>query len=220
MKPHLTEADFAALREAVRPYLKKRIDHVLGVEEEVVRLGEIFLPEKIPSLRCAALLHDLTKKMPAGEQLKVISEYGILVDDSLRFLPKTLHAVTGAVLAPVLFPDYCDDEVVSGIRWHTTGRESMTLFESLVYLADYTEKNRRFESCVLLRNYFWNGFGEGMTQEERLLHLDRTMILSFDLTLRDLVASGEWIAEDTVRARNWFLSRVRAEEKNSKGGTP
>ena len=36
----------------------KRFLHTKGVEEEIVRLGEIYLPDKIPELRAAALLHD------------------------------------------------------------------------------------------------------------------------------------------------------------------
>ena len=40
----------------------KRYAHTLGVERMAVRLGQLFCPEKIPQLRAAALLHDITKE--------------------------------------------------------------------------------------------------------------------------------------------------------------
>ena len=37
---------------------EKRYRHTLGVEREIARLGEIYLPDRIQELRAAALLHD------------------------------------------------------------------------------------------------------------------------------------------------------------------
>ena len=63
MKAEITESDISALREKVRDYLtEKRYAHTLAVEREAQFLGGIYLPEKIKELRCAALLHDITKK--------------------------------------------------------------------------------------------------------------------------------------------------------------
>jgi predicted HD superfamily hydrolase involved in NAD metabolism len=35
-----------------------------------------------------------------------------------------------------------DPEILSAIRWHTTGRGDMTLLEKIVFTADYIEPNR------------------------------------------------------------------------------
>ena len=38
--------------------------------------------------------------------------------------------------------DIEDQEVLSAIRWHTTGKPDMTLLEKIVYVADYIEPKR------------------------------------------------------------------------------
>ena len=35
-----------------------------------------------------------------------------------------------------------DEEVLSAIRWHTTGRPGMSLLEKIVFVADYMEPGR------------------------------------------------------------------------------
>ena len=119
--------------------------------------------------------------------------------------PKTLHARTAAVLIPEQYPDFAGADVISCVRWHTTGRVGMTLCEQLVYLADYIDESRKFRDCVILREYFWGAHPESMTEDERLRHLNRTMILSFDMTMRGLLEDGSPISPDTVLARNDLL---------------
>ena len=52
-----------------------------------------------------------------------------------------LHAKVGALLAEKKY-DIEDQEVLSAIRWHTTGKPDMTLLEKIVYVADYIEPKR------------------------------------------------------------------------------
>ena len=102
------------------------------------------------------------------------------------------------------------DEMVCGcIRWHTTGRAGMTLCQKLLYLADYIEDTRTFPDCVELRRSFYAGLDRC---EEPLKLLDDTMLLSFDMTIRDLLESSSLISADTILARNDLLAQ---REKNS-----
>lgn len=55
--------------------------------------------------------------------------------------PFMLHAKVGALLAEKKY-DIEDQEVLSAIRWHTTGKPDMTLLEKIVYVADYIEPKR------------------------------------------------------------------------------
>ncbi|MBR6289997.1 MAG: bis(5'-nucleosyl)-tetraphosphatase (symmetrical) YqeK [Clostridia bacterium] len=204
----LTDEMLSVLRERVRDYLKpKRYLHTLAVEEEAARLGELFLPDRINALRAAALLHDITKRDDLEKQLQYCSEFGIIYDVLERSSPKLFHAKTAAELARRDFAEFVDDEIISGIRWHTTGREQMTVFESIVYLADYIEKTRTFPDCVELRRYFWGGIAEpGADVAE---HFKKTMVLSFDMTIRNLIEENAPIDRDTVAARNRFILELR-----------
>ena len=89
----------------------------------------------------------------------------------------------------------------------------MTLTEKLLYLADYIDDSRSFESCVILRRYFWGADPERMNKEDRLALLRDTLILSYDMTMQDLLTDGKPISAETVDARNeLLLERARAEK--------
>ena len=47
-----------------------------------------------------------------------------------------------------------------------------------------------------------------MDSGEKLLHLNKTLLLSFDMTIKDLLEEGRIVAADTVNARNSILSEI------------
>ena len=198
-----TEAQLTALRQSVMNKMSaKRFAHTAAVEDMVTRLATVYCPEETVALRAAALLHDLTKEYTNTDQIILLEEAGEIVTPADRYAPKTLHARTAALLIPKEYPDFNCDTVVNAVRWHTTGREGMTLTEQLLYLADYIDDSRIFPDCVRLRSYFWNAGPENMTEKERLTHLRRTLIMSFDMTMRALINEGAVISPDTALARN------------------
>ena len=86
----------------------------------------------------------------------------------------------------------------------------MTVFESIVYLADYIEETRTFPDCVELRRYFRDGINSpGVDRDE---HFKKTMVLSFDMTIRSLIEDNMPIDRDTVAARNRFLLELRGND--------
>ena len=199
----MTENMILQLRETVRASMSpKRAFHTLAVEQMAIRLGNIYVPDKINVLRSAALLHDITKELKTAEQLKLCAEYGIKLTDNDIFAPKTLHARTAAEKIKRDFPNFADPEIVSAVRWHTTGRAKMTLCEKLIYLADYIDDSRKFEDCIKLRDFFFDFDFENASEEQKLVHLRDTLIYSYDMTIAALLDSGAPIAKDTLDARN------------------
>ena len=113
-------------------------------------------------------------------------------------------------MAKELFPDDADETVFSAIRWHTTGKAGMTLTEKLMYLADFIEPTRTFPDCVRLRGYFYSRIGEN----DKNAVLDSTLILSFDMTVTELISSGQPIHPDTVAARNYLILKQKPGNKS------
>ena len=197
------DAEIAALREQViREMSPKRFHHTAAVEEMVTRLATLFCPEDIPALRVAALLHDITKEYGAETHMEILTSKGQAPEAGEEYAYKTFHARTAALLIPEKYPDFNCETVVSAVRWHTTGHEGMTLPEKLLYLADYIDESRLFPDCVRLRSFFWNARPETMTMEQRQAHLRRTLIMSFDMTMRALLSEDAVISPDTALARN------------------
>ena len=166
------------------------------------RIAEIYSPDKKLILSAAALLHDITKEFSFELQIKLCAEYDLNITKNDYNAPKTLHARTAVGFIKSEYPEFADEEILSCVRWHTTGRENMTLCEKIVYLADSIDMSRKFEDCVKLRDYFFSPDIKSMTEQERIIHLDRTLLLSFDMTLRGLIEDGKPISPDTISARN------------------
>ena len=201
-----TEERLNRLRETVRTRLsEKRCRHTLAVEDMAARLCALYCPEETEKLRAAALLHDITKELSVSEQVVLCHAYGIPISEDDLLAPKTLHARPAAAQIPVEYPEYDDPTIVSAVRWHTTGHAEMTLTEKLLYLADYIDDSRTFRNCVILRRYFWGANPQSMTAQAREALLRDTLLLSYDMTVRDLLDEGTPVAVDTIEARNELL---------------
>ena len=207
------EPEIAALRESVIGQMSpKRYHHTAAVEDMVVRLATLYCPEEIPALRAAALLHDITKEYDIPTQILLLQEAGTPPEPGEEHSHKTFHARTAALLIPDNYPVFNCETVVSAVRWHTTGRPGMTLTEQLLYLADYIDESRLFPDCVRLRSFFWSANPERMAPDERLIHLRRTLIMSFDMTMRALLSEGAIISPDTALARNELVLKELTED--------
>ena len=180
-----------------------RARHILEVEKMAARLGELYLPKiKLNKLRAAALLHDITKELKTDEQIKLCEKYRIELSESDMNSPKTLHAITAAAVIPEKYPEFADDKIISAVRWHTTGKAGMSVFEKLIFLADYIDMSRSFEDCVTLRNFFWNSAPEDMDMPSRNELLRQTLLQACDFTLRSLEKEGAHISHYTLEMRN------------------
>lgn len=181
-----------ALRPVALSYLKpKRMPHVLGTEQEAIRLARQYGADETLA-RVAALLHDCTKKLSHEEQLALCAVYGIELDAVERSTPKLLHSKTGAALAREVF-GVCD-AVYEAIFWHTTGKPDMTTLEKVIYMADYIEPNRDFDGVEELR---------------RLTHtdLDRGLLLGLQETIREMQEKSLPVHRNTLEARNYLLEK-------------
>lgn len=202
----ITESMLDVLRAEVSGAMSpKRFRHTVAVEVMTERLCKLYCPTLTMPMRAAALLHDCTKELTQEMQEDLCRELGLEVSDLDRLSPKTLHARTAAALIPKRYPAFDLPLIVNAVRWHTTGHADMMLTEKLLYLADYIDESRNFESCVILRRYFWGAEPERMTDEARLTLLRDTLLLSFDMTVKDLLEEHRPVAPDTVNARNALL---------------
>ena len=205
----ISEKMLDSLREDISGKMSaKRFFHTAEVEKMATYLGELYAPERIPELRAAALLHDITKEYPTHLQLSICRDEGVELEEDAVFAPKTLHARTAAALVPRLYPEFATETVVGCVRWHTTGREGMTTPEKLIYLADYIDMSRTFRDCVRLREYFNSKDVRMLTEEEKDEHLTRTLIMSFDMTIRGLLDEGLPISRDSIEARNALIREL------------
>ena len=125
-----------------------RVAHVLGCRDTAVELAQHWGADVTDAAR-AGILHDITKALDGPLQLTLCEAYGKILSDFSRRYPKTLHALTGSLVAERIFGE--NEAVVSAIRSHTTGKPAMNLLETIIYVADYMEPNRDFPGVEKLR---------------------------------------------------------------------
>ena len=175
------------LRPVALSYLRhKRIPHVLGTEQEAIRLAERYGAD-VEKARVAALLHDCTKKLDMDEQLALCRHYGIELDELEQRALKLLHAKTGAAVARDVFG--VDDEIYRAIWWHTTGHANMTLLEKIIYLADYIEPSRDFPGVDKLRAVCYKDLNEGL-------------LTGLEMTIEEMTGMGNPVHRATIEARD------------------
>ena len=167
------------LKEAVCSLVKpKRIPHILGCFEEAVKLANHWGAEETDAAR-AALLHDITKALDGAHQLTLLRAYGIIPDDFSKENPKTIHSLTGSLVAERVFGE--NEKVCQAIAWHTTGKENMTLLEKIIYVADYMEPNRNFPGVEKLRKAAYE-------------NIDMALQMGLEMTLSHLNNQGSQIS--------------------------
>lgn len=197
------------LRESLKTKMSGfRLAHTLGVEEMAVRIGEIYCPEKLNILRAAALLHDMTKELSPSAQAELFEKHGVTMSEDVKNSPPTKHAITAALEIPERYPEMADSEVISAVRYHTTGRADMSLCEKIIYLSDYIDFTRTYSDCKALREMFWSASPEKMGKKERELHLDRVVLACLEMTVEDLNENSRYVSRETLEARDHILEQM------------
>ncbi len=125
----------------IRPMMNAhRFRHTQGVVKAAVRLACVHhLPVQKAAL--AALLHDIAKGMSQPELAQLAEHYQLVDTEKSLMIGAVLHGPVGAWLAKKQF-NVQDEDVLNAIRYHTTGRANMTLFEMAVFVADAMEEGR------------------------------------------------------------------------------
>ena len=166
----------------------KRHAHILGVEEEAVKLARRWGADEEQARR-AGILHDCTKYLKLEEHLAICEAAGIGLDDMERSSEKLLHSKSGAAVAKNVYGQ--SDQVYQAILYHTTGRADMTLLEKIVYLADYMEPNRSFEGVDKLRQLCYTD-------------LDAALEMGLGMSVEDLKQRDVPIHRNTQGALDWI----------------
>ncbi len=164
----------------------KRFRHVLGVIDTARDLAIRFGAD-VSKAMLAAALHDIAK-YEASEQMKRYLTENNETPELLQFHTELWHAPVGALIVQQEY-GIDDEEVLSAIRFHTTGRAKMSLLEKIIFLADYIEPGRttpRVDECRKLAES----------------NLDGAIIFAYQRTIEYLVSKCAKIHPETIYGYN------------------
>lgn len=166
----------------------ERRAHARGVSETAVLLAKQYGEDPRNAAR-AGILHDITKALTPEQQRSLTRRWELPVHAFEYEQAKLLHAKTGAAAAERIFAE--NDDIVTAILYHTTGRAGMSVLEKIIYIADYMEPNRDFPGVERLRQAVWHDLDEGV-------------LLGIEMTLEQLRLKGQVACEDSLAARRWL----------------
>ena len=185
-----------ALEPIVIRLLKpNRVAHVLGCRDTAVELAKRWGADETDAAR-AGILHDITKALDGPLQLTLCREYGTILDDFGYKYPKTLHALTGSLVADRIFGE--TEAVVSAICHHTTGKADMNLLEKIIYVADYMEPNRNFPGVEKLRKLAFTD-------------ITAALKLGLEMTLEHLANLGDEVSPASAQALAFLNRKIISE---------
>ena len=87
----------------------------------------------------------------------------------------------------------------------------MTISEKIIFLSDYIEDTRKFEDCIALREEFFAAEPEKMNADERVMHLNKVLLHSLEITVSDLKEKGKAIESNTLRAKESLVREINKE---------
>lgn len=169
-----------------------RVNHVLGCRDTAARLARIWGVNETDAAR-AGMLHDVTKAIDGPLQLTLCREYGKVLSDFSKRYPKTLHALTGSLVAERIFGE--NKAVVAAIESHTTGKGNMNMLEKIIYVADYMEPNRDFPGVDKLRY---------LAETD----MDGALKLGLEMTLEHLKRQGAEVSPESREALEYLNVKV------------
>ncbi len=195
----VTDAAYDKLLDSLKEKLflelsEKRYRHSIAVMECAVALAETHdcSPGKAA---VAGLLHDCARDLSLDETEKVCSEAGIMMDEVSRAQPELLHGPAGSVIAKKVY-GITDREILDAIYCHTTGKTGMSIFEKVIFLADYISPDRKFEGADKVRKLAGKAGS-----------LDEALEQALSGTIAYVLGKGLMVHTNTVHARNFLIGR-------------
>lgn len=132
---------YRKLRKKIKDVMtKSRYEHTLGVEFTAAAMAMRYGAD-IEKAELAGLLHDCAKCIDDEDKLDECKKYGIEITDVEKRNPFLIHSKLGAFHAKHLY-EIEDEEILSAIRFHSTGKPDMTMLEKIIFIADYIEPAR------------------------------------------------------------------------------
>ena len=170
---------------------EKRYYHSLCVADEAKRLAEK-IGVDTEKAYLAGLLHDITKNASYEEHLQIFARFGIILDDIEKNTQKLWHAISGAAYIEHIL-GIKEPEILDAVRYHTTAKADMSPLCLVLYLADFTSRDRDYPDVDVMRELVDISFS-------------KALVYALQFTIKDLADQKRAIHFDTLAAFNFAVT--------------
>lgn len=192
---------YEAYKEILKSRLKEnRYFHSLCVADEAERLANKYGADAEKAY-LSGLLHDITKNATEEEHLQIFNHFGIILNNVERNAEKLWHAMSGAAYVENIL-NIKDNDITDAIRYHTTAKKDMSLLCKILYIADFTSRDRDYDDVEVIRKLADKS-------------LDEAVIYALQYTIKELTDKKKAIHQDTFAAYNQIVLKCLEESNGS-----
>lgn len=183
--------DIEYLKSELKEHVsERRYLHSLGVAGTGIKLANKFGADA-KKVEIAGILHDLVKYWSKEELIQYIKENPDISNDLLNYSEELWHGPVASIVIQEKY-NITDDEIINAIRYHTSGRENMSLIEKIVCLADYIEPTRLYPGVNAIRD---------LAESD----IDKALLTALEGTIIFLLKNKKIIYPLTIKARNYLI---------------
>lgn len=166
---------------------ERRYIHSINVAKSAVELAKRYNSD-LQKAEIAGILHDCCKEIPREEMLQIMTDGGIILDAVEKGSSKLWHSIAGSVyVRDVLHIN--DEDIINAIRYHTTGRASMSLLEKIIFVADFIGDERDYNGVDIMR-------------KKAFENLEDAMLFGLQFTIKDLTSRKLTIHSNAIFCYN------------------
>lgn len=182
--------DIEKILEDVKNTLsEKRYIHSIGVMKQAEYLAKKY-GQDVEIAKAVGIAHDIAKELTEEEKIKYVEENKIEIDEIEKINIGLLHAKIGADICKKKYN--FTEEMQNAIKYHTTGNENMDTLAKIIFVADKTEENRKYDDLQTVQK---------LSDED----LDKCILYILDYMLVDNVKKQKTIHPDSIKIRNKIL---------------
>ena len=167
----------------------KRFQHTMNVKKSAVRMAQHYGVDT-EKAALAAVLHDSAKELPRTELLQIMQDNAIIKKGTQNRPEPVWHGICAAILAKTQW-NVQDEEILSAIACHTTGKENMSKLDKILFLADMTSAERDYPGVEELRSL-------------EMRNLDKAMIQALKMTISFVEQKNAIADPESAKALAWL----------------
>ncbi len=184
--------DFEYVENKVKNMLsEKRYYHSVCTMNRAVEYAKLY-GENVEKVRLTAIAHDIAKELSKEEKKDLKEKYNIKLDEMEDKDLALSHSKIGAAIAKYEFE--FEEDMINAIAYHTTGRENMTLLDKIIFVADLTGEDRKYENT----EEFY---------QTAITDLDLAVVKILKHTINHILEKNKKIHMETIKSYNYFMNK-------------
>lgn len=171
----------------------KRFNHSVNVSLMAEKLAKNYGVDS-QKAKLAGLLHDICKEKTDEENVDILKKNGYFASSDKINTVKILHGPSASFFLKERY-GITDNEILNAVRYHTTGRKNMTLFEKIIFTADYISSERDWPNVEEIRSMAFKD-------------IDDAVLIKLVYSIKKCINNSQSIDIKTVELYNELITRM------------